>query len=189
MMHKFLLLNLAFSSLLLGACSSTQKVQQAPTTAPATVPAVSGNAIKIDVEGLKRSLGLDRSRGDLGYQEKRFNTCNAGFGYSKQNCREQVFISINFRLQCRDSVGTTSEIVTSAQMQPIANKQVQWQIGKAQSAIQTDDDGFAQINGVLNQTPAPRAQRLRLAVGSQFVYVRAGEITRIVTPSNWCPRN
>lgn len=189
MKQRFILLGLAVNFLLLGACSTAKKIESKPLVAPtATVP-VSQGVVRIDVEGLKRSLGLDRSRSDLGYQEKQFNTCSAGFGYSKDKCRDQVFISINFRLQCRDSVGTTSEIVTSAQMDPIANKQVRWQIGKAESVIQTDDEGYAQINGVLAQSPAPRSQRLRLAVGSQFVYVRAGELTRIVTPSNWCSRN
>ncbi len=188
MKKKFVLLSLTLAPLL-SACSSAQKVEPVSAVAKVAAPITSGNSINIDVEGLKRSLGLDRSRGDLGYQEKQFNTCDAGFGYSKKNCKDQVFVSINFRLQCRDTMGTTSEVVTSAQMDPIANKQVRWQIGKAQAATQTDDQGFAQINGVLARTPAPKTQRLRLAVGSQFVYVRAGEVTRIVTPSNWCSRN
>jgi hypothetical protein len=178
---KFILL-----SLVLCSCASAPKKEPVIEIAPppTEVSKPKNEAIKIDVEGLKRSLGLDRSRGDLGYQEKRFNTCSAGFGYPRENCSDQIFVSINFRLQCRDTTGTTSEVVTSAQMDPIAHKQVRWQIGKAQSVINTDDEGYAQINGVW--TTAPKGQRLRLAVGSQFVYVRAGEVTRIVTPSNWC---
>ncbi len=184
--QKFLLLSLVLTVV---ACSSAQKVEPAPVPPQQPVPVSSSDKSKIDIQGLKRSLGLDRSRGDLGYEEKRFNTCSAGFGYPRENCKDQIFVSINFRLQCRDTEGTTSEIVTSAQLNPISNKQVRWQIGKAQALTATDGEGYGQIDGVLAQTPAPKTQRLRLAVGSQFVYVRAGEVTRIVTPSNWCPRN
>lgn len=186
MKNKLVLLSLALYPLIT-ACTSSQKSEPPPEPTPQFKG--KPEEVRVDIEGLKRSLGLDRSRGDLGYEEKRFNTCNAGFGYPRENCKQQVFISINFRLQCRDTTGTTSEVVTSAQMDPIANKQVSWQIGKTHSTTQTDSDGYGQINGVLAQTPAPRGQRLRLSVGSQFVYMRAGEITRIVTPANWCSSN
>lgn len=184
---KLKLLYLAISPIFV-ACASAPKSEPlaAPVVQQAQTQSSNGKMIRVDVEGLKRSLGLDRSRGDLGYQEKQFNTCEAGFGYPRENCQAQTFVSIHFRLQCRDTMGTTSEVVTSAQMDPIANKQVRWQIGKTKSATVTDADGYAQINGILSQSSAPKGQRLRLAVDEQFVYVRAGEVTRIVTPSNWC---
>lgn len=182
------LLSLA-ATIVLSSCASAPKQTSQPQTQTPVPNSQEGERIKVDIEGLKRSLGLDRSRMDLGYKEKRFNTCNAGFGYPKDNCKDQVFISINFRLQCRDSQGTTSEIVTSAQMDPIANKKVKWQLGSFQSFTNTDDEGYAQVNGVFSPRSAPKTQRLKLTVGTQFVYMRAGEITRIVTPSNFCSGN
>ena len=182
---KFVLMNLSLAPILI-SCASAPKTEPKTVQAPSKVQTSGGSSLNVDIEGLKRSLGLDRSRGDLGYQEKYFNTCSAGFGYPRENCSEQVFVSIHFRLQCRDTTGTTSEVVTSAQMDPIANKKVLWQIGRMRAPTHTDAEGYGKIDGVLSKFPAPKGQRLRLAVGDQFVYVRAGEITRIVTPSNWC---
>lgn len=176
------------SMLTLVACSSTPtKVEQPPATPQPRPAAEKSEETSIDFEGLQRSLGLERSKLKLGYEEKRFNTCEAGFGYPKDNCALKTFVSINFRLQCRDTVGTTSEVVTALQLDPIDNKVVNWQMGPAKSRTNTDAEGFAQINAVLANSP--RASRLRLAVGNQFVYVRAGEISRIVTPANWCGKD
>lgn len=181
---------LALALVLASACASTPK--KVPAPAPKTqTPASSqqSGAVNVDIDGLKRSLGLDRSKMDLGYKETRFDTCNAGFGYPRDNCKEQVFASINFRLLCRDSVGTTSEIVTSAQMAPIANKKVRWQLVNVQSVISTDEEGYGQVNGVFSPASSPKVQRLKLTVGTQSVYIRAGQLTRVVTPADFCSQN
>lgn len=167
------------------ACASAPKAESPPKVEPGPVPiAIQPATLQIDVDGLQRSLGLERSRFTLGYQEKTFNTCDAGFGYPKVACRLQTMMVLNFRLQCRDTTGTTSEIVTNAQTQPIANKTVRWQVGKQGSTTPTDDDGYAQIRGIYSKSP--RSERIKLAVGTHFVYMRAGELTRIVTPPDWC---
>lgn len=185
-MNKIFLASLAS---ILTACSSAQKTESSneaygTRSELPKPPYQAKRSGTVDLKGLQRSLELERSKMELGYEEKQFNTCEAGFGYPTENCSMKTLVSINFRLQCRDSVGTTSEIVTSDKLDAIDNEQVRWQMGAHQGVASTDYDGYGTILAVTQNSP--RGARLRLAVGPQFVYVRAGELTRIVTPSTWC---
>ena len=163
-------------------CSSAP-VEPERVPAPDLIEAPSETSI--DIEGLKRSLGLDGPTDDLGYKEQAFNTCKVGYGYSSsRDCVRKVFAVVRFRLQCRDSVGTISTALGAADLTPIAGRSVRWTFAKTEGVDQTDGEGFAEALGIF--AGSPRKDWLRLAVGTQFLHIRAGDITRIAVPRPWC---
>ena len=139
----------------------------------------------IDMDGLRRSLGLDSAPSDMGYKEAEFNTCSAGFGYSAvDDCAQKIYAIVRFRLQCRDSEGTVSTGLGASDLIPIANKSVKWALGSKSGDDLTDQDGYGEAEAVF--VKSPHHDRLRLAIGNQFLYVRADDVTRIVVPRPWC---
>ena len=185
----------AFLLLLLSACASTPKPQPPPvisdTETPIPNPKKSGaraqpqEVINVDYLGLHRSLGLDRGKDDLGYVERDFDTCSAGFGYSaSNNCRRETFVSIQFQILCRDSEGTISTALGREDMKPLSGRSLNWFIQGTRGTMRLDGEGFGQIRTTFRNSQ--RLQRLKLAVDNDFVYVRAGEVKRLVTPRNWC---
>lgn len=166
----------------LAGCTTTPKKETAAPTP--VVPEVAAPS-SIDYAALQTFLGLDRGSEELGYTERAFNTCDAGYGYSRsQNCRQEVFVVLHFRLMCRDSEGTISTILTDADVAPIAGKTVKWSLKGMSGTTITDGLGYGQI-----RTVSPRSQRrerARLAVGPEFLYMRANEINKIITPRPWC---
>lgn len=168
----------------LAACSTTPI---APTgEVPAAKPEVlQDEGTSIDYVALQRSLGMDVPSHELGYKEKAFDTCKVGYGYSSTHrCRRELMVVINFHLQCRDSVGTVAEGVTNADLAAIANKNVRWNLKGKQGIAKTDGEGFGQIMTV--SAYSQKRERLKLGVGNEFLYMRANEITRVVTPRPWC---
>jgi hypothetical protein len=146
---------------------------------------VSESEIQVDQEALQRWLGLDRELEDLGYAERSFDTCEAGFGYSKShNCQIKHMIVIHYRLQCRDSEGTVQQALTSADLRNIASENVRWTLPGQSGVSRTNGHGYGQIRGIFSSSQ--RNQRLKLGVGNDFLYMRANEITQVVTPQSWC---
>ena len=157
------------------APKQTEPVAEAPEDTQAT----------INYTSLKKHLGLSRSDSDLGYKEARFNTCDKGIGLPNADvCEQNYLVTVHFRLQCRDSQGTVSQALTSSDLQAIAGKNVSWNLKGVNGTAKTDSSGFAQITAI--SPISQKTQRLRLAVGTEFLYIRAGEINRIVTPGTWC---
>ncbi len=139
----------------------------------------------IDLIGLRRELGMDKPRQSLGYDEKRFNSCDVGHGYSStQNCRERVYAVVNLRLECRDSQGTTSTI--HHKLTPISNKRIEWDWAGLRNITVSDRDGYAQVLMVTSRSP--KNQRLRLTIGGKFLAMTAGDMHRVVVPGDWCGR-
>lgn len=170
---------------LLAACSSAPKKSEPPKE---SLPASSGAKIEeenIDYASIQRSLGLSRDTGDLGYVEKSFNTCQMGYGFSRsQNCHKEIFAVIHFQLLCRDSQGTISTALTRDDMEALAGRNIRWSLHKKGGAVVLDHDGHGQI--LMSFPQSPKYQRLKLAAGNDALYLKAGEIKRVVTPSNWC---
>ena len=168
-------------------CASTPKENLPVSNLPTRVqsPPTQVQETTIDYAALKRSLGLDRSAGSLGLTEKAFNSCEAGYGYStSHNCRRLYFTVIHVQLLCRDSEGTVSVGIDRADQMPISGRQMTWTLRGNTGTSQTDSEGYAQLQAV---SPASqRAQRLKLSVGNDFLYMRANEITKVVTPKSWC---
>lgn len=163
--------------LLAVSCATAPKEEPVPPPEPTPTG-------KVDLLALERFLGLNRSKGDLGYDERTFNTCQAGYGYSSsQDCRAMVFVAINFQLQCRDSDGTTSTV--EYQTRPVEAEQVKWNLGNDQQGFtRTDSEGYGQIRAALPYSP--RSKRLRLTVKGSFISLTAEDIRRVVAPDSWC---
>lgn len=182
---RFILLLLP---ILMTACSSmktqseTPPVPEAPRARPAK-PTVESADEPIDVLGLKRSLGLERAFDELGFQERSFDTCSAGYGFSaSKNCRKKSFVAIQFRLQCRDSEGTAEN--ADYQVTPVTSDQVKWMLGRTEGMTSTDTGGYGHVNYI-----APNAQanaKLKLTVNGRFLIMNAAEIRSVVVPANWC---
>ena len=154
-----------------------------PSARIPTIPEPSNPTI--DYLGLHRSLGLERTKEDLGYAEKSFDTCSVGYGYSSSsNCRREVFIAIHFQILCRDSEGTVSTAVAREDMKPLSGRSLKWTMKGARGVMRLDGEGFGQIKTTFANSQ--RLERLKITVDNDFVYVRAGEVKRLVTPKNWC---
>ncbi|MBC7420343.1 MAG: hypothetical protein H7328_06400 [Bdellovibrio sp.] len=139
----------------------------------------------VDYVGLQIFLKLDRSYDVLGYSERMFNTCEVGYGYSNShNCEKKYFIVSHFRLVCRDSEGTISQILTAADLRPLSRRSIKWSVKTANGELVTDSDGYAQIAMIASQSQ--RAERLKIASSNDFLYLKAGELTQMITPKNWC---
>ncbi len=91
---------------------------------------------------------------------------------------------IHFRLLCRDSEGTISTVLTDEDLRPLDRRTVKWSLKGAQGIVETDSDGYGRI--ITAAVPSQRAQRLRIAVGNEFLYMRANEIKKVITPEPWC---
>lgn len=139
----------------------------------------------IDYASIQRLLGLDRSFDQLGYSEKSFETCQVGFGYANNTeCQRKYFIVLHFKLVCRDSEGTISTVLTDADLKAIAGQAVIWSLKNANGKVVTDSEGYGQI--VTTAFESQKNQRLRLAVGSDFLLTKAGETRRLIAPKSWC---
>jgi hypothetical protein len=139
----------------------------------------------IDYEGIQRELGMRRAPQDLGFLERAFNTCEVGYGYSRnRDCRQEYLVVIHFQLLCRDSQGTVGATIERADMKPLSGRSVTWSIRQTKGRVRLDSQGYGQIKYAFSSSQ--RNQKLKLLVDNDFLYVTAGEITRIVAPSNWC---
>lgn len=139
----------------------------------------------IDYPSLQKSLGLERAPGVLGYTEKSFATCTAGYGYaSSRNCRRDFFAVIHFQLLCRDSEGTISTALNRDDMRALSRRSASWTLSGKKGTMQMDEEGQGQI--LMSFSSSPRFQRLKLTVDNDFLYLKAGEINRVVVPGNWC---
>lgn len=140
---------------------------------------------RIDYVALQRHLGLERSNQELGFNEKAYDTCQVGYGYSSNKyCHRETFVVLHFQLVCRDSEGTVSEGVQTADMRALSDRTVRWNLKGISGEVQTDGEGYGQIHTV--SPISQRGQRVKLAVGNDFLYMRANEITKVVTPKPWC---
>ncbi len=140
---------------------------------------------KIDYSGLENYLKLQDRKTTLGMQSADFNSCKAGYGFSRNEpCYDLTMSVIRFKLQCRDSEGTTDIVQTEYNVQPISNTKLNWELSGSKKSLRTDSEGYGKIQIVTEGNPS--TERLRLSNGRDFVYVRAKDIKRIVTPAPWC---
>lgn len=170
--------------LTLSACTSSPKKDSSGASVY-TPSASEDSSGAIDYFALQNHLRMERERESLGFSEKSFNTCDAGYGYSRsQNCHNEHFVVIHFRLLCRDSEGTISNILTEEDLRPLDRRSVKWALKGTTGVAQTDGQGYGQI---ITAVPASqKSQRIRLALGNEFLYMRANEIQKVITPAPWC---
>lgn len=140
---------------------------------------------QIDYPSIQRLLGLDRNISTLGYAERKFNTCNVGFGYpTNQSCMNKVYVVIHFKLMCRDSVGTVLNQISESDLIPLANRELTWSLKNTNGTLSTDFNGYAQV--VVVSPQSQKAERFRISSSKDFLLLRAGDIQRLIVPSNWC---
>ncbi|WP_413580679.1 hypothetical protein [Bdellovibrio sp. HCB288] len=169
---------------MLTACT-TQQPAPPPSTTPPMSTQVGEESSSIDAVAIQRALHLERNVEQLGIQEKSFNTCEMGYGYSRnKNCKTAYMTVLNVRLLCRDSEGTISTVLTEADVTPIAAQTIRWSLKNVSGEFVTDGLGYGQIVA-LSYRPQKR-ERVRLALGNEFLYMRAHEITKVITPRPWC---
>ncbi len=162
-------------------CATTTKEEIPPPTPPVQTP----DGFQVDVNGLSKFLGMDISKNSLGYFERRFNTCEVGFGYPKsRDCQNLYFVVINYQLLCRQSQGTVSETIDSSSLPAVRNKTGRWSIQNRMGTAQTDTEGRGQIKGIFARPQ--RNERLKLTIQNDFLYARAGELKQALTPTEWC---
>ncbi len=179
-------MRLFLALLVLAGCATKQIPKEEDVPLPSTAGLETQEQQEnIDLEALERSLNLARPLQELGYREKSFNSCSAGYGFSSsKNCRNLTMASINVRLQCRDSEGTISTALGAADLVAIAGQRVRWTLQKQDDVFTTDGLGYGNIRAVFKKSP--KNDWLRIAVGMQFLNMRANSITRVVTPRPWC---
>lgn len=169
--------------LLFSACTTAPE-RATPSSMGTSAPPAQ-NESTIDLSALQTSLHMDRRPEELGFAEKAFNTCQAGYGYSSvHNCHQQYLVVLNFRLSCRQSEGTVSQGLAESDIQDLASKDVRWQLKGISGLVTTNGDGIGQIRVVSDISQ--RRERVKLTLGNDFLYMKANEITRVVTPGNWC---
>jgi hypothetical protein len=140
----------------------------------------------VDYEGLQKLLKMEIPVERLGYFEKSFPTCEAGFGYpSNRACRTDLFILIHFQLYCRDSNSDNfTEAIKASEMRPLSGRNLNWTLNSIRGTLNLDDKGRGQIK--MASRYSFKSKRLKLNIANENLYVKAGEISKIVTPSNWC---
>lgn len=181
---KFLLRCTMFSALFFLLACSTAPKKEKYTPAPVATE-IPEDTSRIDYFALQSHLGLDRAPEELGYTEKAFNTCEAGYGFSRsQNCHQEYFVVLHFRLLCRDTEGTISTILTDSDTTPLAGRSVRWNLKGIDGTSQTDGLGYAQVR--ITSPVSQKKQRVKIAIGNEFLYMRANEITKVITPQPWC---
>lgn len=179
------------------SCSTMSPKTDSPASAPQAPQAETKKSSKekgsivleeaenVDLAGVQRALNISRDRNDLGVIEKTFNTCEVGSGYSKvKNCRTKTFGLIHFRIQCRDTDGTTSEVVTAANLAAMSNQDLTWSMKNAKGDATTDAQGYAQIRYAADGSQ--KSQRLRVGTKTDFLYLKANEIKQVIVPNYWC---
>ena len=178
--------------LTLTACAASSRKAD-PTLAP--LPPIKQETVKsapaaepeerVDVEALRRALKLQPH--DLGYHEKRFNTCEVGYGFSpNRNCRRLAMAVIRFRLQCRLRESDGQRTIQAHEIVPIGSSDLKWSLGSVSGTTQTDGEGHGEITAI-----APlgaRSSRFKLTLNGKFLVLSAGSVSRVVAPPDWCQR-
>jgi hypothetical protein len=176
------------SFIFLASCASTQEAKS-PDDSESNIPQVkvderlakpSAEPAVIDLDELERKLNLPREFDQLGYHERKFNACLLGF--RKNNCVPELFVMINFQVVCRDSNGTVEHV--STELIPFANKNLALKVGNKRQTAVTDAEGYSQMRFIAKSTA--RGERFFLNSPPNSMMLRAGEISKVVAPNDWC---
>ena len=152
---------------------------------PSGVEALSESKENIDIVSLQKYLNMHRQYNQLGYSERIYNTCQVGFGYSAtENCKKKYLVLSQFQLMCRNSEGTLTESISQSDLMPIARQNIKWKLKNAEGVVTTDNQGYAQILMISDESQ--KMQRLKLNLDNDFLFLKAGELTQMITPQSWC---
>lgn len=137
---------------------------------------------ELSLEDLQDSLDLDIE--DLGFVEKAFNSCSLPRPLRDDGqCGQRYFSIVHFRVQCRSTVGTTENTVTSLDLRALS-KELEWVVGPNRGRTFTDSDGYGKARIISNRSIGNK--RFVLKSGKVALGVTTKDVSRIVVPSNWC---
>ena len=168
--------------LLFAACSTPpQKVE--PPFVEYTRPKQTLNLIE-----LQNRVGIQMGIGETGFREKSFDACELGTALNElkvplTDCHHAYFVLVQFQLSCRQAE-ESSEVLTDADLTPVRNQALKWQIGKLSGDTQSDFQGQGVIRAI--SSGPIRKSYLRISTGVDFLNMRVDQVTAIVTPPSWC---
>jgi hypothetical protein len=174
--------------LFLAGCASKPIIKEEP---PSKLPPLKDKTrivqppIVVDYIGLQKTLKINRSTETVGYLEKPFQTCKVGNGYPQTApCDQHYFVLIHFRLLCRNAEESSHTAFDSSSMAALSGRAIRWSLGKQEGSFNLDEEGYGQIRTTVRASH--KGQRLRIAADNEVLYIRAGDIGRIVAPPSWC---
>lgn len=144
-------------------------------------PVMPATPKRMNFNDIRVQLGLERDSRQLGFLEKDYDSCKMLTPGDEPMCGQRYMSVMNFRLVCRDTVGTTTRAPTS--LTPLRS-QMQWRLNGKRGQIRTDKDGYGQMQ-MISRAPSKEKQFI-LVIGKNILGVEAGEVTQIVVPRNWC---
>jgi hypothetical protein len=136
---------------------------------------------EMSLRDLQSQLGMNRSADDLGFADTDYDGCRIGVRGDNGQCGRRFLSVVNFRLVCRDTVGTTTRVPNS--LTPLS-KSMEWRLGGARGHVRTDSQGYGQVQ-MVSSRPV-KSDRFMLIIGSKILGLEAGEVSQIVLPGNWC---
>lgn len=176
----------------IAGCASSPEMMKLPKppggAAESPAPGKAAKAEeRIDYVGLQTDMKLDLGIDQLGYREKAFDTCRAGRGFShSDNCHREYFVLIQFQLLCRPAESDGFTTLTEADTAAISDRSIDWLLMSKNGQVVTDSSGYAQIR--MTYPVSPKQKHIKLNSGRKFLHMEVGDITRIVTPPDWCYR-
>lgn len=133
---------------------------------------------------LRKDLGIQKDFNLMGFSESAFQTCTVATAGAPSTCRIDYYSNIHFLLLCRDAHESLQTAFDASRMQPLGNRTVKWNLKDQEGVIVLDDKGYGRIK--LKSPSSQKAERLKLSIDNETLYVQAGEIGRVVTPPDWC---
>lgn len=160
---------------LLSGCATRVPVENIPRGP------VSAKSSPTEIRQLQAALGMNRPAQDLGLKEKMFDSCRANYKDGSK-CGIRYMSVVNFRLSCRDSEGTTEQVVVN--IRPLVNDRIEYQLAGSRGILKSDSQGFAQLQVVT--VNSIQGERLVVTVGKQFFGKDVSDIDQVVLPRYWC---
>jgi hypothetical protein len=163
--------------LLAFGCATPERKESSPVPQSVTP--------RIDFLALQHDLGMAVSPNWVGYREKRFDACRFATDLPNiSDCSRAHFIQIGIQLSCRPRDEGDNSILDPGDLTPIGNRELRWQLGEASGHFRTDLEGFGLILEITSVSM--KKQGLRISTGEDYLLIRAGQATQIVTPVSWC---
>lgn len=183
-MKKILVLGCLF----MAACTSTPKNPETAAEDPVILiplrkqePVMPATPRRMNLNDIRVQLGLERDSQTLGFLEKDYDGCKMLAPGEEAMCGRRYMSTMNFRLMCRDTVGTTTRMPSS--LTPL-QASMQWRLNGKRGHLRTNKDGYGQMQ-MISSSPS-KSKQFILVIGERFLGVEAGEVSQIVLPRNWC---
>ena len=172
-------IGIALLLLLASGCATGERKESPPPSTPEPP------THHIDLLAVQHDLGMDPSPSFVGYKEKRFDACRMKEDLPNiSDCSRAYFIQVGIQLSCRPTEEAQNNTLGQGDLTPVGNRDLRWQISPASGQFRTDVDGHGIILAITAHSM--KKQYLRVSTGVDFLIMKAGEATQIVTPVSWC---